>query len=39
MQDIYNKIIDKIDKSQVVMHESMSKYTSFKVRRTCRYNC
>jgi len=31
MQDIYNLLINKIDKSQVGIDEPMSKHTTFKI--------
>ena len=35
MQEIYNKLIEKIDSKRVLLNELMSKHTTFKVRRTC----
>lgn len=34
MQDIYNKLIAKIDSKRVLLNELMSKHTTFKVRRS-----
>lgn len=39
MQELYNKLIAKIDKKQVVLNEPMKKHTTFKIRRTGRYFC
>lgn len=35
MQDIYNKLIGKIDQKQIFIDEPMSKHTSFKIRWKC----
>ncbi len=31
MKEIYNKILEKLDKSQIYLNEPMSKHTTFKV--------
>ena len=39
MQEIYNKLITKIDSKSVLLNEPMKNHTTFKVRWTCRYFC
>lgn len=39
MQDLYNKLITKIDEKRVFLNEPMKKHTTFKIRRTSRCFC